>query len=561
MPAERVHSEFRDVRHREAIIARAAVPRAPQGFFTTTPALPIDLFRALIGAVSAAYFTELLLQVDDISSLNGLIDHRLSRDVFWYSRMGLFQPWMDSWAFRLAYATGIAGSLALIVGYRVRIAAAVVYLLAVSAYRWNFLVVYVDDAFMHLALFWLLLLPIGQTLILSDWVRERAAATRRWKEAMVPGGAMRCLFINLAIVDLIAGLWKLTSPMWRDGTALYAVLRMPISYAPDFWNTEHLPFLRIGNYAAIALELALPAMFLFRLPRPVKWGLLAGAVAMHVGIIATLRVPYANLICIAAMVLVFRVEIMTAVHRHASLPATAVPRVIPWREAASIGFVGVLGLAMVGEVRVPSWRFPSRAERPIESPGGMGDAAARATMLPDVVHRQVGFLGSEHNMLYAPLWIIGIAQSYRLFDWIDDRNFGLRYEATEYAADGAARRIDPREIFPSSLRSVLLGAYLHDVTWGRVPRARAPELKKGLIQRFGERYCRSRANSGPIHVRSTITRLTGSRLMFDGETDTLMVLRCQDKAVELLPRGQDVLQPSEAHSRHSGMNRSLRAPI
>lgn len=457
-----------------------------------THALPIDVFRILVGLLSFVYFLHLFAQVGDFSSPSGLIDHALTRELFWYTRFGLFGPWMSADAFRLIYAFAAIGSLALAAGYRVRIMAFALYLVAVSAYRWNFLVIYVDDSLMHLSLFWLILLPTGKTLVLTDWLRDRQVAIERWKREIVPGTAMRCFLINLAMVDLIAGLWKLTSPMWRNGTAVHAVLRMPLAYAPELWEHGSTPIFQAANYGAIALELMLPVVFLVALHPRVKWVFAAGAVSFHLGILATLMIPYANLACLAALVLVFRTEIMAAVagqHRMPVLRADPAIR-FGWSERVAVSFTFLLALAMIGEVGVPSWRFPGR------------DGAAR------IADGRVGFMRTEHNVLYVPLWFLGIAQSYRLFDWIDDRNFRVHYDMVEHQTNGANVRLDPAGLFPHSLRSVLLQAYLLDGTWGRVPGPRAPEFKQGLFDRFAQRYCGAHLRTGMIDVSAAVDRVS-----------------------------------------------------
>ncbi len=282
---------------REAAVRCLAVFRRP------TYALPVDLFRILVGLLSLAYFIHLFIQADDFSGPNGLIDHALTREMFWYTKIGFFGPWMGLWAFRAVYLFAALGAFALVVGYRVRLAAVALFLIAVSAYRWNFLVIYVDDAVMHLALFWLILLPIGKTLVLPEWLRDREAATARWKTQLVPGGAVLCCLFNLMLFYIAPGLWKSTSTMWREGTALYAVLRMPMSYAPDFWTPELLPFLKLANWGALRLELLLPLMFLLPAYHRAKWPMLVACVGFHLGIVFTLRIPYANIACIAGMVL------------------------------------------------------------------------------------------------------------------------------------------------------------------------------------------------------------------------------------------------------------------
>jgi hypothetical protein len=47
-----------------------------------------------------------------------------------------------------------------VLGWRTRVCAAIALVVAASTYRWNFIVMYLDDAVVHLMLFWLLLLPV-----------------------------------------------------------------------------------------------------------------------------------------------------------------------------------------------------------------------------------------------------------------------------------------------------------------------------------------------------------------------------------------------------------------
>jgi hypothetical protein len=244
-----------------------------------------------------------------------------------------------------------------------------------------------------------------------------------------------------------------------------------------------------------------------------KWGLFAGCVAFHLGIVATMMIPYANLACIAAGPIIFRHEIMSwlGVSTHNRFPH--VPAQICWRTRSALAFVAVLMMAMVAETRIPSWRFASR-EHPLEGDG------------------RVGFMKTEHNIFYTPLWLIGIAQSYRLFDWIDDRNFHTRYEITEQQG-ASTRRVEPVELFPVTLRSVLLQGYLHDVTWGRVPQNRADEFKAGLAARFASRYCRTHPTTGRIEVHSQLERIKVHGTLVREDVELLMKFECQHSEASL----------------------------
>ena len=465
---------------------------ARQRWHAPVPALPIDIFRVLVGILSAVYFTHLALQTPDFSSPDGLIDHVFVREVFWYTKLGLFLPGISEFQFQAIFAAAALASLALVAGWRPKLMAAFMFVIAVSAYRWNFLVIYVDDGIMHLAMFWILLLPVGKTLVLSELLHDRSAAFATWRRRVVSGGAVRAFLVSLSLVYIVAGMWKWTSPMWRSGTALFAALQTPIAWAPSLWTTAHLPVISAADYATLLLEPAFPLMFVLRRNHPMKWTLLLMMIGFHLGIIATMKVPYANIACLAAIPVIFRDELMSFVNRRRTYSPIEIPTFASRICAAgSIGFVTVLTLAMMGEAAVPDWRAPNRA-------GELSRASAQ----------HAGFLGTQHNPMYLPLWGIGIAQSYRLFDWIDDRNFSVRYDASEIRADGVRRIIDPEDLFPMSIRGILLQTYLHDVTWGRVPREHADDLKISLFIRFASRYCKVRRTEGRIAVLAAVERVT-----------------------------------------------------
>ena len=161
-----------------------------------------------------------------------------------------------------------------------------------------------------LILLWMLLLPIGRTLTLPEWLSERGSAVERWKQEQVPGAAVRCFLVNLALVYILAGPWKWTSPLWRQGLAVYAVLKTAVSRTPDRWKPRHLPTLITANHLSLVLEPLFPLAFVLPANHPLKWSLGAAMIGFHAGIIATMKIPFANVACIAASALVFRGEIM-----------------------------------------------------------------------------------------------------------------------------------------------------------------------------------------------------------------------------------------------------------
>ena len=451
------------------------------------PALPLDVLRVLIGLIGLGYFLETLGSSAAFSNADGFIDHEIVREAFWYTRLSAFPPGVGLGLLQAVFALACVACGLLAAGYRPRLMAALLYLVAVSTYRWNYPVMYLDDATIHLMFFWLMLLPTGTTLSVGGWRSLGGAAWPTWKQRWVSGIELRCFLANIGLLYFVAGLWKWTSPMWRDGTALYVGLQTPVSRAPDFWVPGWLPVLMVASWMALVLEPLLPAMFVLRPHHRLKWALFGGALFLHLGILATMKIPYTNLVLIAVSVVTFRDEIMAFLHRSGS-PAPVASRQrrrVGLRGAVSVGFVALLSVAMISESTVAAWRQPVR-----------GTELAAAADLHDYVDEDQGkaeevsgLWASGHNPFYAPLWAIGIAQSYRLFDWVDDRNFDIRYEIVVTPPHNPPVVESSDLVFGDSIRHVLLQSYIHGVRWGPLGGSDLAEFRLSVLGRYATGYC------------------------------------------------------------------------
>jgi hypothetical protein len=495
----------------------------------------LDIFRVLVGLLAFGYFLQTFLEARDFSGPDGLIDHELTQKILWFTRIGFFHLGLSLLFFQTIFLIACLCCWAVILGYRVKLFAAILYLIAVSTYRWNFLVMYVDDSIMHLALFWLLLLPVGRTLVLSEWRADRKGAWQRWKHATVPGVAVRCLFWNLALIYLVAGAWKWTSPMWRDGTALYAIFKLPISLSPDFWGPQHLPLLKLLNYSALIFEPLFPLIFILARGHRVKYGLLLALLGFHVGTLVTLRIPYANLACCATLVIPFGGELMQRLRRGPSSESIALqssPR-LGFGGAVALILVSALTLAMLSSVALPRWRTPSRA---YNANALVSQSALPLSMVdnpPNLRAAKVAKfsdegLGPVQWTFFSFLWCMGIAQQYQLFNWIDDRNYSIHYEVIEYQGDQRTRQIEADTMFPPSTRGVLLQFYLHGITWMRIPAERQNELRRSLHVRFARRYCQQLQPKGDVAVYSTLERIFPGANRVEENRVLFMRFSCQD---------------------------------
>lgn len=434
-----------------------------------TYALPLDALRIVVGLLCCAYFIRLLIEVADFSSPDGLLDHELYSRILWFTRLSVLHPGVGAWFFYGVFGVACLLSWGIVLGHRIKLCAAVLFVITVSSYRWNFLVFSVDDSVMHLLLFWLLLLPLGQTLTWHGWRQDPQHCWRRWSQVAVSGVAMYALLGNVCLVYLTAGLCKLSSPLWRQGFALYAILRLPIAYDPDFWGPQHHPFLQGLTYLTLVLEPLMPVLLLQRPWHPLKWCGLLVQVVFHVGILATLRVPFANLGLLASALLFFRHELMeTLTRRRPSLPALRQEKRLGWRGRLIWAWLGLLLLAML---------------------------------------RGVPVLGVGHKPAFALLWMLGMAQDYQLFHWIDHTNYRGTYRVVTSAGHGREEPWEPRALFPVSMRGVLLQAYVFNIPWMRVPRKHRAAVKHSILTRSAQRFCRHYPSTPPVDVWIALQRL------------------------------------------------------
>jgi len=104
-------------------------------FQRDTYALPLDLFRVLVGLLSFAYFLRLLVDIPDFSNPNGLLDHELLQQIFWFTRLSLFHPGIAIWSFYVVFGLAGAGAWGIVLGYRIKLCAGALFAIAVSTYR------------------------------------------------------------------------------------------------------------------------------------------------------------------------------------------------------------------------------------------------------------------------------------------------------------------------------------------------------------------------------------------------------------------------------------------
>jgi hypothetical protein len=468
----------------------------------------VQLFRIGIGVLATAYCIRLLTEVRDFSALDGLIDHALVQAVYPETRVSLFQAGTPSFVITIALGIALLASVGIVLGWRTRVCAAIALVVAASTYRWNFIVMYLDDAVVHLMLFWLLLLPVEPSLGLREAARDPRHALAKWSAMTVPGTAVMCLKLNVALMYLLAGLWKFDSPLWRSGHGLYVSLRLPVAAMPDVWGPEWVPLLRVANWMVMIIEPFMALPLFLRPGHPMK--AVGGALftGFHLFILLTLGLPYAMSGLMMTSILFFGPELCAATAR--------------WSGAASPAPLGTL----------PGLTRRSRV------------AIAFLVVLFLATTRRIPVVGALNVPAYGVLWMAGVAQDYRLFNWIDRVNFDVETSVIELDGNGGSVPVPASAKYPSSFRSKLLLAYLHDIRWLRLPRADRPRMRASIATRLAAWYCRHNQPAHPVLIASEIYRLVPTGREHESSL-VVAEFQCVDRRASLRRVVQPVLVPGD----------------
>jgi len=462
--------------------SRKSVEARGLGVEKETPALPVDIYRTLIGLLALVYFAGLHQEWSLYTARDGYLDHDLIREIFWFTRLTLYQPWLPERLHYLFFLSGWLACLGVVLGWRPRVCAFWAWLVGTSHMRWNFPVCYLDDNSMLMGLFWCALLPTGTTLVWWRWPWD----WRAWRQSLVLGGVCRVFVANLALAYWVTGLTKLTCSYWRDGIALYCALQLNICQTQGWWGLGSIPVLKFFNYSAVVVECALPLAFLLRPGHVLRLLALVLAIGLHGGIMLTIGVRYANSCWILSWLVVLREDLAVAWGWARSQAVRAT------RLATRYAVVVVSCIALSMSEGVP----------------GLGDA---------------------YGLGFALQWSLGLSQEYHLFDWIDRFNFVVREKST---LDGQPLS----RPYPPGLRGFLLQSYLLDMRWMRLPRGQVGQWQRSLKERLALQLAR-RVQKGEVVLASEVTRVTPDNLnmqrWWEIEVDRFSVF--QGKVMRVLP--------------------------
>jgi hypothetical protein len=216
----------------------------------------------------------------------------------------------------LLYVALALSSAALVLGWHTRVMSILTLLGFIGVVGQNPVVSSAGDSLIRLGLLWLVLMAAGDRWSLDQRAHVRHEARRRddvrvlppWLRTGLHNVAFLGLTLQVALVYLAAGLDKVASGAWQDGTALYTTLQLP-EFRPFPWLSDLLSDgrvpLAIVTYAVLFTQLFFVPLLLHPVTRRI---VVVMAIVLNVVFAVVLATPWTSLAVIAVTALFGRDE-------------------------------------------------------------------------------------------------------------------------------------------------------------------------------------------------------------------------------------------------------------
>ncbi|WP_416071472.1 HTTM domain-containing protein [Streptomyces sp. ME02-8801-2C] len=246
--------------------------------------------RALLGFVGLMFYVS---QYRDRHYLFGpgndtLLPHHIFLDELRDSGTFSIYAWStSSLMFEVVYHLGVIAALAVTLGIGGRPVLAVHGIFLWSLYQRQSALMDGGDNLMHLVIPMLLLTRCYDHFSLRSPLGERV--TRRLPEAVRAAGVplhnlgVTAIAVQMCLVYMVSGLYKVQGQSWQDGTALFYIMRVPEFEFPGVselvYNNDVLVY--IGTYATVIFLVYFPMGVLVPTLRP--WAA-AASIGFHISI-------------------------------------------------------------------------------------------------------------------------------------------------------------------------------------------------------------------------------------------------------------------------------------
>lgn len=194
----------------------------------------------------------------------------------------------DLW-FELLFHAGIVVSLLVVVGFRTRAAVVVHYVLTWSIYQRNPTLLDGGDNLLYLVVLYLVAVDCGAHFSIDAARRRRRGVDdglrglRYRVGSLLHHAGVAAIAVQVCVLYLTSGLYKVQGQKWQDGTALYYILRVPEFTWPGWSERVYMNafLVTVLTYATVLFQLSFPFLLLNRYTRLAA---VAGGLFFHVGI-------------------------------------------------------------------------------------------------------------------------------------------------------------------------------------------------------------------------------------------------------------------------------------
>ena len=258
-------------------------------WFEPISTMSIAVFRILYGGLILAFIALLVPDLSVWFSDRGPFTAADARR-FWgtlpdYSILLWFPSSGAVLVFFVAFA---AAAFCLMIGFRSRLSALLVFIGLVSISHRSPLMLHGGDTALRLMAFYLMLAPSGAALSV-DRLRAVARGEAGPRAPLAPPWAQRLLQLQISLIYAMTVLLKIKGQAWSNGTALYYTSRLEEFHRfPMPAVFDSLLMVNLLTYWTLAVELALA--FLVWVPALRGFVLLNG-LALHAGIEYTMNIP------------------------------------------------------------------------------------------------------------------------------------------------------------------------------------------------------------------------------------------------------------------------------
>lgn len=200
----------------------------------------------------------------------------------------------------LLFFAAFAIFAAMTAGYKSAAAVPLAFAMSLAQSSWNYFPLSGAHTVLVSMLFCLMWADTGAVWSVDAWLARRRGEP--WPaDPRSAGAALRLVRFQVAVIYLNTGLWKLFSPVWRDGSAVYYVLNQNLFQR---FAAERLPpsldwLATAATYTTLLWEIAFAVLVLFR---PTRILALALGVAVHVGLLFSIDVGLFSIVMLASYV-------------------------------------------------------------------------------------------------------------------------------------------------------------------------------------------------------------------------------------------------------------------